>query len=106
MITISFTKNAEGIYNGFTTNGHAGYADSGYDIVCASVSVLIINTINSIEMFTSDQINLVGGDVTSKIEFLILSEVSNETTLLLNSLILGLKSIIEEYGQEYIDLKV
>ncbi|MBS5932545.1 MAG: ribosomal-processing cysteine protease Prp [Clostridiales bacterium] len=106
MITISFTHNANGVYNGFKTKGHAGYAESGYDIVCSAVSVLIINTINSIETFTSDQFDLIGGDVTSKIEFVILSEVSKESTLLLNSLALGLNSIVEEYGQDYIELKV
>ena len=50
MITISIYKNAEGIYNGFKVLGHAGFDDKGKDIVCAAVSVLVINTINSIEI--------------------------------------------------------
>ncbi len=34
--------------------GHAGYAARGSDIVCAAVSVLAQNTVNSIEHFTQD----------------------------------------------------
>lgn len=106
MITVSFTRNANGIYNGFKTKGHAEYADSGYDIICSAVSVLVVNTINSIEQFTSDQFEMRGEEDSDKIEFIILSEVSKESTLLLKSLILGLQGIIENYGQDYIDLKV
>ena len=29
----------------FTCSGHAGYSEYGTDIVCASISVLVINTI-------------------------------------------------------------
>ena len=34
--------------------GHAGFAAYGNDIVCAAVSALVINTVNSIEAFTED----------------------------------------------------
>ena len=37
----------------FTCNGHAGYAKESEDIVCAAISMLVINTINSIEALTS-----------------------------------------------------
>lgn len=33
-------------------DGHAGYAQSGYDIICAAVSTLYLHLINSIESFT------------------------------------------------------
>ena len=32
-----------------------GYADVGQDIVCAGVSALVINTINSIEQFNRER---------------------------------------------------
>ena len=47
MITIKVSKK-NGSYVDFVSKGHAGYAEEGYDIVCAAVSVLIINTVNSI----------------------------------------------------------
>ena len=41
---------------GFDCLGHAGYAEEGEDIVCAAISALVINTINSLEMFTRGNI--------------------------------------------------
>ena len=40
MVQITILKNKQGGYTGFTFKGHAGYAESGHDIVCAAVSVL------------------------------------------------------------------
>ena len=48
MITVTFHKTKAGEYKDFLCSGHAGYDDYGKDIVCASVSVLVINTINSL----------------------------------------------------------
>ena len=53
MITVEIRK-SNGEYVGFSSKGHAGYAEEGYDIICAAVSVLTVNTINSIEKFTDD----------------------------------------------------
>lgn len=39
-------KNDEGIVE---LNGHSGYADSGFDIVCASISTITIMTANLYE---------------------------------------------------------
>jgi Predicted ribosomal protein len=104
MIIISINKNAEGICNGFRVEGHAGYADEGQDIVCAAVSVLVINTINSIEQFTKDRFHLETKEETGYIELKMISSISNDTKLLLNSLILGLQGIEENYGNEYLKM--
>ncbi|WP_286028525.1 ribosomal-processing cysteine protease Prp [Ligilactobacillus agilis] len=48
MIHAKFTKKGD-LITAFEMYGHAGYADSGFDIVCAAVSVLAINTVNSLE---------------------------------------------------------
>ena len=37
------------VYTGVELLGHAGFAQSGQDIVCAAVSALIITTVNSLE---------------------------------------------------------
>jgi uncharacterized protein YsxB (DUF464 family) len=61
MITITFFAkeieqdvkfNVESV-TGFRTEGHAGYAEYGNDIICAAVSILVMTTINSIEELTS-----------------------------------------------------
>ena len=49
MINVVIYQNEKEECTGFQTEGHAGYADPGQDIVCAAASVLIINTMNAIE---------------------------------------------------------
>ena len=51
MIDVTLFQNDSGDYVGFRMTGHAEYAEYGSDIVCAAVSVLVINTINSVEIF-------------------------------------------------------
>ena len=104
MINISIYKNADGVYTGFRSSGHADFADKGQDIVCAAVSVLVINTINSIEALTSDKFDLNMDEEKGFIEFRILTQISNESILLLRSFILGIQGIVKDYGQDYIRL--
>ena len=47
MIDITIKKK-DGKYHYIRVEGHAGYAESGYDIVCASVSCICITTINAL----------------------------------------------------------
>ena len=54
MIQVTMIRNRDGKYIGFDCIGHAGYAGSGEDIVCAGVSVLVINTVNSIRSYTNE----------------------------------------------------
>lgn len=105
MIQASIYKNAENLITGFRISGHADYAEYGSDVVCAAVSALVINTINSIENFTSDQFQLEQDEKNGIIEFHMVSPMSNNTNLLLSSLILGLNGIWEEYTDKYIKLK-
>lgn len=102
MIEVSVYQNENQLITGFKLLGHAGYADSGEDIVCAAVSVLVINTINSIEEFTSDVFTYDEDANSGMIEFHITSELSNESIVLLKSLFLGLQGIQDNYGQDYI----
>ena len=79
MITIT-VKKRNGNYLEFVSKGHAGYAEEGQDIVCAAVSVLVINTVNS--------------------------PVTERGTLLMDSLILGLTEIEHSYNNRYLTVKV
>jgi len=101
MITIEIHK-IENQYSGFLSSAHAGYADDGYDIICAAVSVLTVNTINSIETFTGDPFSVRQED--GLVELVLEGTVSEKTSLLLDSMILGLQEIQNSYGNEYIEL--
>ena len=57
MIHVTIFQNKYKECVGFQTEGHAEYADPGQDIVCAAASVLIINTMNAIELYTEDDLH-------------------------------------------------
>ncbi|MBB2182934.1 ribosomal-processing cysteine protease Prp [Lachnospiraceae bacterium MD1] len=104
MINVSIYKNAENLITGFTLDGHANYSEAGSDIVCAAVSALVINTINSIENFTSDRFELKQDEKKGFLEFHVISGISNNTNLLLSSMALGLYGVVEEYKGKYIKI--
>ena len=48
MIIADFTKNSDDKLTGFRVTGHAGYADIGEDVCCASVSSAVMMAANTI----------------------------------------------------------
>ncbi len=103
MISVVITK-SNNKYVGVTLNGHAGYADHGQDIVCAAVSVLVINTINSIEHFTEDAFSFEAAEDGGYLTMTFTEDPSDKSVLLLDSMLLGLDDIQKQYGDEYISL--
>ena len=101
-ITIYREQNQD--VEGFFCSGHAGYDSYGKDIVCASISVLVINTINSIEAFTSCPFTCEADEETGDIEVHFPEGINQEAALLIDAMILGLKGIQDDYGNEYIIL--
>ena len=101
MITITVYRHDEE-YRGFRSFGHADYAEDGYDIICAAVSVLSVNAVNSIEEFTQDRMDVACDD--GLIELTLSGELSPEGQLLLKSYVLGVESVQKTYGNEYIEL--
>lgn len=103
MLTVTFSKNPEGLYYEVRIEGHAEYAQIGQDIVCAGISALFINTATSIEKLTSDEVDIWQEEETDISGFRIISsEISDETVLLMDSLILGINGIADEYGDKYV----
>ncbi len=102
MIQITFHKTRTGDYQGFTCRGHAGYAVYGEDIVCAAVSALVINTINSLDEITGEQMDVTAeedsGTIRCFFEKLPLKETSR---VLIDSLVLGLTRIEKQYGKKH-----
>ncbi|MCI6018811.1 MAG: ribosomal-processing cysteine protease Prp [Blautia sp.] len=103
MIKIT-VKKRNGSYISFVSSGHAGFAQEGYDIVCAAVSALIINTVNSIEKFTEDSIEAEEKD--GYVSFRFMKPVTEKGTLLMDSLVLGLTDISNSYKNRYLTVKV
>lgn len=107
MIDIVFYENLEGKTRRVTFSGHAGYAEPGEDIVCAAVSILFINTVNSLEMYTSDTVIQ---KTDRKLNYFDISfrdsEISHDADLLLSSLRSGLDMIVEKYGPGFVHVSV
>ncbi len=107
MVHVEILKYDDGSIKGFKLRGHAGFADKGKDIVCAAVSVTVINTINSIEALLPEdgsKMDVYSEENKGIISCLFNEKPSKEAELLLNSMYLGLKTIKEEYGEKYLEL--
>ena len=104
MTNVTFYQNSDNECIGFGVSCHAGYAGEGEDIVCAAISALVINTINSIEAFTEDDFQVDVNEETADIRFSLKESPSRECLLLLNSLILGLQRMEDEQYTDFIDI--
>ena len=104
MTEVTFYQNSKNECKGFRVSGHAGYGEQGEDIVCAAISALVINTVNSIEAFTEDDFTVDVDEQTADIQLLINGVPSREALLLLNSLILGLQRMEDEQYTDFIDI--
>lgn len=93
MITVTFyCKNDELV--GFQSEGHAGYDESGKDIVCAAVSALVFTTINAVKDLTQDAFS--GGEDEERafVEFLITEEKPSEKAgVLLEAFRIGIEGV-------------
>ena len=85
---------------GFKLDGHANYRYHGYDIVCAAISSLTINAINSLEQIAHKQVDYYDGE--GFIEYEIRGKPSIQSNVLLESVSLGYKSIAESYPDNVI----
>ena len=105
MTEIIIRKSENGEYKGFTCKGHSGFAAKGKDIVCASVSVLVINAINSMEKLAEEDMEIKAEEAAGIIRFRIKRTLSEKGKLLMDSMILGLLQIEEQYGNKYLVVK-
>ena len=92
-------------YAAFDISGNAQYSEAGSDIVCAAVSAIVINTINSIGQFTDHKTSCVSDEDSGAIEFRFGQIPSHDASLLLDSMVLGLEQIEDSNEYEpYIDI--
>ncbi|MCD8326205.1 MAG: ribosomal-processing cysteine protease Prp [Lachnospiraceae bacterium] len=86
-----------------TCMGHAGHKrfPMEKDMVCASISVLVINTINGLEKFTNTWFRVQTNEETGFIRCEFESELSSEARVLMDTLVLGLSDICRQYGRKY-----
>ena len=98
MISVRLFKLKSGAIYGFSVKNH------GSGAVCAAVSILTQNTVNSIEKFADGEFlfdyNKSGGFIRFEHIPLKNSEESRDAALLLKSMALGFEGIRDEYKNE------
>lgn len=95
MIAVSVRKDRITVY------GHAGFAETGKDIVCAGVTALTQALIRSLEHLTRDEIEYEISSGRADIHY---RNLSGEGKLLVDSFFIGICQIADEFP-EYVRIK-
>ncbi len=106
MTTVVICRTRAQQYTGFTCMGHAGYAEPGEpDILCASISTLVINTINSLEELAGETLQVSSNDETGFIRCVIEGSLQEKSVFLMDSMVFGLQQLSGSYGEKYLTVK-
>ena len=105
MTTITICKSGKE-YKGFYCMGHAGYAKRNQpDILCAAISVLVTNTINSLETLAGEKMKVVADETTGFIKCGFQSKLQERSEFLLDAMVYGLETLSRDYGSKYLQVK-
>lgn len=105
MTLITISKNQNGSYKKLICKGHSGFAKAGKDIVCASVSVLVINTINALEDLGKESFETISNEEDGFIRCDFSHPLQERSIFLLDVMVYGLLNIQKEYGDKYLQVK-
>ncbi len=105
MIRVAVFQTPEKEYRGFRMEGHAGAGDYGTDIVCSAVSMLVLNTVNSIEAFTDAGFTCEAAEDGGYLQFTFTEEPDDDAVLLVRAMMLGLEETVKQYGKKYIKIR-
>ena len=95
MIKINISKDE------ITIKGHSGYAEEGFDIVCASVSSIAITTVNALLSIDEDCIEYKESDGYLNIK---INKHNKIIDKLINNMINLLKELEKDY-KKYIEIR-
>ncbi|HGA2351001.1 TPA: ribosomal-processing cysteine protease Prp [Streptococcus agalactiae] len=103
MIKATFTRNQSGYLYSAEISGHAGSGEYGFDVMCAAVSTLSINFINSLEALTTCQAQLIINDVEGGYMKIDLSSIpqhkEDKVQLLFESYLLGMTNLSKDSSE-------
>lgn len=104
MIKAMFKRDNSGSLVSFTITGHANAGEFGSDIVCASISVLGLSTLNGIEALAGvtpiiEIDEEAGGYLYGEVPKDLNREQMNIIQILLENLLLGVQAVREEYSE-------
>jgi uncharacterized protein YsxB (DUF464 family) len=105
MTSITIKKTKAGDFAGFSCEGHAGSDDKGKDIVCAAISVLTINTVNSLDILAKEALEVEKDEGSGFISVTFKDKPSEQSRLLMDSYVLGISEVFKSYGKKHIKLE-
>jgi uncharacterized protein YsxB (DUF464 family) len=112
MTTITFYK-TNGFYYGFEEEGHTGFDESGYDILCSALSSMTMLIINTIEISYASRVDYTIDEKTTNIKVIAKSALpkyeSDEkkqyaVSGLIQAYFFQLMDLVEDY-YDYLDVK-
>lgn len=95
MIKFSVVSDSDGKITRFTAEGHSGFAESGSDIICASVSTAVWLTINGIEKQNLAELKYEQSD--GFVNCIVVHKNADGADVLLNSLVMFIAELAEQY---------
>lgn len=101
MIKAKIDRNKDGSIRSFTVSGHALFANSGKDIVCAGVSSVTVGTVNAIEELTGIVLDsrMEEGFLQASVPEIPPGGKPESVQLLLESMVVMLRTIEQSYGE-------
>ncbi|WP_017548717.1 ribosomal-processing cysteine protease Prp [Salinicoccus carnicancri] len=99
MINVSININDEGRVESFDMSGHALFDEHGRDIVCAGASAVVFGSVNAIINMTESAPSIQMDEDTGYFSFTAPDAPDEKMQVLLEGMIISLKTIEEEYGE-------
>ena len=103
MIRVVIGKH-DGYICSYRISGHAGYADQGKDIICSAMSMIAINTANSLSAIADETFDVSQDEDSGLLEVRFDHRPNEKAETLLDSLELGVQGVIDQYGNEFVSL--
>ena len=109
MTTIVIRKK-NGLYQGFTCMGHAGYGKKFFfhrepDILCSAISSLTLGTVNALTELAGEELSVVTNEETGFLKCEVKSTLQERSVFLLDAMVFNLENISKEYGTQYLQVK-
>lgn len=98
MITVTISAVPSGDLYKVEVEGHANQAEYGQDIVCSAISILSTTTLNGLTEIAKAEVDYVIEDGYMKFE-VDTNKMNNSIKVLLDTFEIGVKSMLEDYGQ-------
>ena len=96
MTTVTLLYNRDRELIGYRFAGHAGAGDKGEDIVCASLSMLAINTANALESLTETPVQIVADEKEATLDVILQESPDERAATLLQALELACRQLQED----------